>query len=172
MAGTTGCESIGRSIDRLFSSDLRRAQATAQSIADVCGCVLQTDSRLREKGFGAWEGLTYAEIMESDAEGYKRWRKDPSVYTPAGGEGLDAATRRVAQVWQEIEQVAAETVVLVSHGGTLRILLRYLLELTPESYWEIKLDNAGLSHLQICADGNTLVSLNDTRHLQTEMDAS
>ena len=77
-----------QSIDHLFSSDLLRAQATARSIADTCGCAVQTDSRLREKGFGAWEGLTYAEIMERDAEGYKRWLEDPSVYTPVGGEGL------------------------------------------------------------------------------------
>lgn len=159
---------VGQPIDTLFSSDLLRAQATAKSIADACGCVVQTDSRLREKGFGAWEGLTYAEIMERDAEGYKRWREDPSIYTPSDGEGLGAATQRVVRAWQEIKQVAAQTVVLVSHGGTLRILLRHLLGLMPESYWEIKLDNASLSYLQICPAENTLVSLNDTRHLQVE----
>jgi broad specificity phosphatase PhoE len=128
--------------------------------------VVQTDPRLREKGFGIWEGLTYAEIKERDADGYAQWREDPSAYTPPGGEGADATARRVAQAWQEIEKNGAETVVLVSHGGTLRILLRYLLRLAPESYWQIKLYNASLSYVQIRPDGNRLVLLNDTQHLR------
>jgi alpha-ribazole phosphatase len=152
-------------IQKVFSSDLLRARATAELIAGFCGCVVQTDSRLREKGFGVWESLTYAEIKEWDADGYTRWREDPSAYTPPGGEELEATAMRVAQVWKEIETMEVETVVLVSHGGTLRILLRQLLGLTPDSYWQIKLDNASLSYLEICPAGNQLVLLNDTRHL-------
>jgi probable phosphoglycerate mutase len=158
----------GLRIEQLFSSDLLRAQDTAKSIGDACGCLVQTDPRLREKGFGIWEGLTYAEIKEQDADGFARWREDPSLYTPSGGEGLDTAAQRVAQAWQEIEANAAKTVALVSHGGTLRILLRHLLGLTPESYWQIKLDNASLSYLQICQAGNKIISINDTRHLKVD----
>ena len=154
-----------RQIEQLYSSDLLRAQITADMIADVCGCTVQADSRLREKGFGVWEGRTFAEIREQDADGYALWREDPSQYTPAGGEGLQATAERVAEAWREIEQNEAETVALVSHGGTLRILLRYLLGLAPESYWEIKLSNASLSYLEIVAEGNRLVSLNETGHL-------
>ena len=157
-----------RPITRLISSDLQRAHATAKSIAAVCGRPVTTDRRLREMSFGAWEGLTYSEIMDSDAESYKQWKENPAANTPSGGEGLEAAARRVGQVWREIEQVDAETIVLVSHGGTLRILLRYLLGLPPEAYWQFKIDNASLSHVQIRPTGNTLVSLNDIRHLQSE----
>jgi alpha-ribazole phosphatase len=156
-------------IEQLFSSNLLRAQITAEAIAGVCGCAVQTDPRLREKGFGNWEGLTYAEIKEQDADGFARWREDPSFYTPSGGEGFEVAARRVARAWQEIEAVAAETVALVSHGGTLRILLRQLLGLAPDSYWHIKLDNASLSILKISRAGNRIISINDTRHLYEQL---
>jgi probable phosphoglycerate mutase len=158
----------GQQIERLYSSDLLRAQTTAEMIGDVCGCAVEADSRLREKGFGAWEGLTFAEIKKRDAAGYARWREDPSLYTPAGGEGLNETAERVVQAWREIEESTAETVALVSHGGTLRILLRYLLGLAPDSYWEIKLGNASLSYLQISPVGNRIISLNDTQHLGEE----
>lgn len=51
---------------------------------------------------------------------------------------------------------------------TVRILLCHLLKLPPEAYWQLKLDNASLSSVQIRPAGNTLVSLNDSRDLQAE----
>lgn len=158
-------------ITRLISSDLQRALVTAESIAAACGRPVKTDPRLREMGFGAWEGLTYNEIMESDADSYTLWKENPFLHAPSGAETLDVAGRRIVHAWQEIEREYAETIVLVSHGGTLRILLRHLLGLPPEAYWQFKIDNASLSHVQINPVGNTLISINDTRHLEARREA-
>jgi probable phosphoglycerate mutase len=156
----------GQPVDHLFSSDLQRAYATAQSIAALCGRLVTPDPRLREMGFGAWEGLTVPQIKERYADSYRRWREDPAANPPEGAEGLVAAEQRVKQAWQEIKRSDAETVVLVSHGGTLRILLRHLLGLPPEAYWQFKIGNASLSRLRITPAGSTLVAMNDTRHLE------
>lgn len=157
-----------RPITRLISSDLQRALVTAESIAAACGRPVKTDPRLREMGFGAWEGLTYNEIMESDADSYSLWKENPFLHAPSGAETLDVAGRRIIHAWQEIEREYADTVVLVSHGGTLRVLLCHLLGLPPEAFWQLKLYNASISTVQISPAGNTLISLNDTDHLQTE----
>lgn len=155
----------GRSIDHLFSSDLRRARDTAQVIAGICKRPLTTDPRLREIGFGSWEGLSLEQIMERDGDAYRRWRENPIAHAPTGGETLAVTQRRVLPLLEEIAGIGAQTIVIVSHGGTLRILLTHLLQLPPQAFWQMKLDNAGLSLLELCPAGNSLISLNDTRHL-------
>jgi len=155
----------GLPVDYLISSDLQRALATAEAIGSVCGRGVTADPRLREMSYGKWEGLTVDEIKEHYDGEYRHWRTDPATYPPEGGEGLAAAVRRVEHVLQDVAQVEAETVVLVSHGGTLRILLRYLLGLPPDAYWQFKIENASISTVQISAVGNRLVRMNDTGHL-------
>ncbi|MFN2143580.1 MAG: alpha-ribazole phosphatase [Candidatus Promineifilaceae bacterium] len=165
QAGRAAQVLAGQPVDYLISSDLRRALDTAEAIGSVCGRKVTADSRLRELSYGKWEGLTVTKIKERYDGAYRRWRTDPANHPPEGGEVLAAAARRVEQVWQEIKQVEAETVVLVSHGGTLRILLRHLLALPPEAFWQFKIENASLSTVQISAAGNILVRMNDTGHL-------
>lgn len=155
-------------IARLVSSDLQRAQTTATAIAAACDLTILTDARLREIGFGSWEGLSIDQIMEQDGDAYRRWRENPSAHAPIGGETLDVTGQRVLSLWQEIREIDAGTIVVVSHGGTLRILLSHLLQLPPQSFWQLELDNASLSTIKINQTGNTLISLNDTQHLQIE----
>ncbi len=159
----------GEPIERLVSSDLRRARTTAAAIAAACGVPLTTDRRLREISFGSWEGLAYDQIIEQDGDSYRRWKENPTAHPPTGGETLDITKRRVLAAWQEIKEHEVGTIIVVSHGGTLRVLLSHLLQLPPESFWELKLDNASLSSVQINHAGIVLDSLNDVQHLQTDL---
>lgn len=155
----------GEGIDLLISSDLRRAHATAVTIAAACDLPVKTDRRLREINFGSWEGLSTAQIIEQDGDAYRRWKENPAAHAPTGGESLEIAERRILSLWQEIRASDMETVALVSHGGTLRILLSHLLGLPPESFWRIKLGNASLSRLHCNHANITLDALNDMQHL-------
>jgi broad specificity phosphatase PhoE len=67
-------EQLDGDIDVLYSSDLARARETAEIVAAKLGLEVRLDPRLRERGFGSWEGLTMPEIEERFAESHRRWR--------------------------------------------------------------------------------------------------
>ncbi len=161
----------GEPIDLLVSSDLLRARATAEAIATACAVPLRTDARLREISFGSWEGLSTDQIKEQDGEAYRRWRENPTAHAPVGGETLAATGRRVLSFWQEISEMNRESLVVVSHGGTLRILISHLLQLPPESFWQMKLGNTGITRLAITGSQVRLDLLNDMGHLQKVSEA-
>ncbi len=104
----------------VYSSDLKRAYDTAKVIADSHGLEVIVDSDFREIDQGDWEGLTVDEIKE-------RW---PDLWGPArhynarpGGESPEQVCERSLKALQRaIEAHAEGTIVIVSHGGTIRWL--------------------------------------------------
>ena len=108
-------------VDALYSSDLARARETAEILAATLGLEVRYDERLRERSFGSWEGLTMAEIETTFPDEARRWR--------AGGAGPDDAetfegfAARVGSFIDEVgPQHEGETVLAVSHGGTIRVV--------------------------------------------------
>ena len=61
-------------IAAVYSSDLARARETAEIVAETLGLEVQVDARLRERGFGSWEGLTTPEIENRFGDSHRRWR--------------------------------------------------------------------------------------------------
>ena len=165
QARQVGDALAGRPIQHLVCSDLQRARDTAAPAAVHCGLTPVTDPRLRELDFGSWQGLTYTEILKNQGDRYQLWKQDPVAHPPPQGEAMDDAVRRITLAFQDITALNAETVLLVAHGGSLRVLLRHLLHLPQEAFWQIELDNGSLSEVRITPDGAELVTLNDTRHL-------
>jgi probable phosphoglycerate mutase len=88
-----------------------------------------TDDRLREIGYGKWEGFTLAEMQAADPEFFARRLADKWRVAPEGGETYEAVQRRMSE-WYG--QVNTDTVV-VAHGGTARALMVSLGFETPES---------------------------------------
>lgn len=131
-------------VKAVYSSDLSRAYATAEAIAKQFNLVVQKDIRLREYSFGVWEGLTRSEIEEKYYSLYKARQKDIHVQVP-GGEGAAQVQQRVMEAIQEICHTNQDTVVVVSHGGALRIALASILGLDLTYSYRIMLDNATLS---------------------------
>ena len=148
--------------DRIISSSLGRAMQTAASIAEVIGLPVQPDDRLIEIGQGDWEGRTHAELESEDADRYRAWRNATGIRQPPGGEPIDAATARVQSLLDELEAGEAETVCLVSHGGTLRILAHLLLNLADAHSLEV--DNASIGVIGR-VDAWQLERWNDAVHL-------
>jgi broad specificity phosphatase PhoE len=109
-------------VDVIYASDLRRAVETAQIVAERLGLEVKVDPRLRERGFGAWEGLTRAEIEVSFREDFDRWRT-------GAGFGADDAERHetfAARIEAFLADVLArhpdETVLVIAHGGSIRVV--------------------------------------------------
>ena len=85
----------GVRVDRIISSPMLRALATARAIAE--GRPVEVDERLRELDYGHWEGLSYAEIDERDPELRARWEHDPAeTHSPGGESGNDVAARALS----------------------------------------------------------------------------
>jgi broad specificity phosphatase PhoE len=104
----------GESFQAIVTSDLQRAQATAQAIAACQTCPVVIEARLREIGFGDWEGLTYAEIAICDPSGLVAWEEDILENAPPGGETLNQLAGRV--------QAALDELLLAHEGETLLLV--------------------------------------------------
>lgn len=156
-------------IDAIYASDLQRAWQTAEAVAAHHDLPVRPEPRLRELHFGAWEGLTYAEIEAQDPEALAAWREDPLRVAPPEGETLAQLAQRVAALRADLEAAHSdETVLLVSHNGVLRVLICQALGLPPQNYWQFHLSNASLSDLAFYEPGAILNALNDTAHLERE----
>ncbi|MGC9334671.1 MAG: alpha-ribazole phosphatase [Anaerolineae bacterium] len=153
-------------IDAIYASDLQRARETAEAIAALHELPVQADRRLREISFGAWEGLTRQEIMQRDADSLKAWYDDPLHASPPGGETLTQVARRAGAALAKITRCHSDsTVLIVAHGGILRVLLWLALEISPTAYWRFRFGLASLSEVSIYETRATLNSLNDTTYL-------
>ena len=129
---------------RIWSSTLARATETASIIGASVGVEVEPDARLVEIGAGEWEGRTHAELAASDGERYRAWRTTPG-YGPPGGEPIPEATERVRALLADVATSETWPVLLISHGGTLRILARLLLDLSAERAEAVDIDNASVS---------------------------
>jgi broad specificity phosphatase PhoE len=114
------------SFERVYTSDLQRARETANAIAAPHGLEPIADARLREFAFGAWEGLTWAEILaERPHLSEANWHH-AQLYAPEGGENFDAVCARVRSFCDDLVAQGVRTAVAVTHAGTLHALLSVL----------------------------------------------
>lgn len=154
-------------IHTIYASDLRRAWQTAQEIKVQNHCPLVPEPRLRELRFGEWEGLTYKKIQVRDPQALLAWQNETLSYAPPGGESLTQLTARVAAALEDIHDAhPQETVLLVAHAGALQVLLCQVLGLSPDMYWQFRLEPASLSEVRLYPQGATINFLNDTCHLE------
>lgn len=110
--------------DRLVSSPLQRCARFAEELAAQHGVPLSLEPDLQELHFGAWEGRSTAELMQTSAEDLGRFWRDPYGFTPPEGEPLLAFEARVLGALQRLQaRHAGERLLLVTHGGVIRLLL-------------------------------------------------
>jgi len=159
---------MAETLHMLYASDLQRAWETARAIAAPHALPVHAEPRLREMAFGRWEGLTYAEMQQQDAQSLAAWERDQLHSAPPGGETLLQMTQRVRAAYVSILLAGQDkTVGLVAHGGPLQLLLCRALGLPPQAYWQFAMSPASLSELCVYEKGAILTCLNDTHHLGT-----
>ena len=106
--------------DAIVSSDLSRTAATAAALAAATGLVVHPEPRLRERHFGAWQGLTRAEVEAAFPDEFQRWLRAEQV-TGCDIEELDDLGKRVAAgLTEALDRAPGGTVVAVTHGGAAR----------------------------------------------------
>ena len=119
--------------DTLISSDLGRTQETASIITDFTGHAVELDSRLRERNYGVFEGLTVPEISEQHSGVYDQFNTDDPDYILPRGESHRQHYRRNVAIFEELLTGRVGTkVAVVAHGGVLDSIFRYIAGLPLE----------------------------------------
>ena len=165
-------------IETVISSPLRRASDTAEQVAKAiaaqgCKITFETDARLREIELHGWEGLPLEEIPRRFPEQYRDWRLRPGEFRMelANNEVLYPVRSlydRARLFWNYLlTAYAGKSILLVSHGGTIRALIGTALSLDAVHFHTFQQSNCGLSRLRFPSDSRQarLDLLNDTAHL-------
>jgi len=163
----------GETLDAVYSSDLQRAADTARAVCRATGAPLTLEPRLRERAFGRFEGVPFAEIEQRWPDDARRWRgRDPDFGPPDGGEVLRTFYERCVAV--ALERAAAHpggAIALVAHGGVLDCLYRAATGVPLDAPRTWILANASINRLLYTGSGFTLVGWNDDAHLRGDMAA-
>ena len=156
-------------IAAIYSSDLLRAMETAEAVSRGCGQPIVADTGLRERGFGSFEGLHYAEINERWPADAERWRRRDPTFGAPGGETLNQFyARSVSTATRLAELHPGQTVALVAHGGVMDCLYRAASRVALDAPRSWQLGNASINRLLHTPQGFTLVGWSDTFHLDDQ----
>jgi len=140
--------------DRLISSPLQRCARFAAELGEQLNLPVQLEKDLQELHFGAWEGQSAAALMETDAEALGLFWADPYSFTPPQGEPVSDFAERVLGAVARLHQAyAGERVLLISHGGVMRLLLAQARGLPREQLLNVEVAHAALFALSVEADG-------------------
>jgi probable phosphoglycerate mutase len=154
-------------IGAVYSSPYSRSADTARILADACGLTPILREELREISHGPWEGLTRREVEERFTGDYAAWEADPFTYAPPGAEsGVSVLARALPAIREIVTAHEGQTVLIVSHKATIRLVLCSLLGIDARGYRD-RLDQspACLNVLDFRGPVHARLTLfNDTSH--------
>ena len=138
------------------TSHLKRAKKTARALADA-GLRFDepvAEEALGEQDFGDWQGLSWDQMRERDAEAYEAFWKDPTGIRPPGGESFADQIRRTGDAMGRLTiEHQGRDIVAIAHGGTIRAALAIALNLKPEQGMALSIDTLSISILEHVEDG-------------------
>jgi len=166
LAASLAKEGIGA----IVSSDLSRARQTAAALGKVCGLPVDIDASLRERCFGAFEGMLYADIPARYPEAWAVWQtRDPDVRFPDGERRAETLREFYERATAAVTAAAARTnaakLAIVCHGGVLDCVLRAMRGLDLRSEREVPMLNAAVNRLQWDGHALHLQAWGDVAHL-------
>ena len=161
----------GERIDAIVASDLQRAHQTAQAIARVHGMPVHTDPGLRERCFGGFEGLLYAEIEQRFPREFAAWQaREVDGDMPPGLRVAETFRqfyqRSVHAIMRLAQQHRSQTLVLVAHGGVLECAYRAALGMALETPRNFAVLNASINRFCFSEGKLTLLNWGDVAHVQ------
>jgi 2,3-bisphosphoglycerate-dependent phosphoglycerate mutase len=167
QARATATALQGQHFDAAFCSDLARAHATALAATERLGIALTPDAHLRERHYGLFQGLTYAEAEQRHPEDFARHSaRDPDYAFPNGGESLTVFRARIHAAIERISDACSGgRVLIVTHGGVLDILHRLATGKPLSQPRDFALPNAALNWIVREPEGWRLLRWADQTHL-------
>lgn len=162
----------GEPVAALVGSDLARTRQTAAPLAAALGLPYQAQAVWRERGYGACEGMTQDEIAAVYPAVHARIAaRDEDFALPGGGESLATVYGRVVPALQALAAAwSGRTVVVVTHGGVLDLLNRFVRSRPLSLPRDVTIANASLNWFECAGDAWSLAVWGDVRHLETALD--
>jgi len=157
----------GEKIDAVYSSDLCRAVSTTQAAVNSRNLKINVSSALREMNYGMAEGMTYDELKKAYpgiAEYVRNF--NTNLKFPGGESFLEFVSRSTGFMDAISEYKEDQTVLIVTHGGVIKVLVCHLLGIDQVHWQQIRIDNASLSIISTYENRVILSLLNDTSHLK------
>jgi probable phosphoglycerate mutase len=171
--GLAQAEATGRRVSSewqptaVYTSPLSRAVKTAEAIAGHFNLPVQVHPGLADIDYGEWQGLMPEEARQRWPDEIDAWYSQPHLARIPGGETLDGLRRRAMATVNELaKRHGGQTIVLVGHTVINRIILLGVLGLGNERFWQLKQDICAINVFEAEEGDFTLVSMNDTCHLQ------
>lgn len=173
--GRWQAEALGKALanealDAVYASDLQRALLTAQAIARAQGLTVQAERQLRERCYGALEGMSYQEINEAYPDVYAAWRsRDIHVRFPAGDSPAETLAEFSSRVVAAVIAIATkhpdQKIALVTHGGVLDCLCRAASGKSLAVKRDFDIFNAGINRLIWDGQSLAIAKWGDVTHL-------
>ncbi|TDO92184.1 alpha-ribazole phosphatase/probable phosphoglycerate mutase [Halanaerobium saccharolyticum] len=154
-------------IDQIYSSDLKRAKNTARLIVHDKNLEIRENKQLREVSFGDWEGLSFAEIKKQYPDQVVSWQQDPIHNSPPAGEKLLNFKLRIEDFFKKIiSRHQGDKILVVTHGGVIKVYLTAILSIKPKNFWQFQIDNCSLTELKFYDQEIILSKLNFTNTIK------
>ena len=145
---------------QIFSSPMRRCCEFADELSKQSSLPLMIDERLKEVGFGVWEGCNHQDL-ERDYPGQREaFYNDPVNNRPDAAEPLDEFRNRVSAALNDMRASKSGHILVVTHAGVIRAALAEVLNLSDQSMYRLVVENAGISRLRYTSSGQRLEALN------------
>lgn len=173
QAAALGKVLSGEALDAVISSDLARAVQTAEAIAAAQGKRVRIEAGLRERCYGAFEGLTYEEISERYPEAYAAWRAhDEDARFPPGKNVAETlrefSARAIGSLIRSGMRENSGKIAVVSHGGVLDCVYRAAAGIGFGPPRDFGIFNAGINRLSLEGGSLRIVRWGDVSHLASE----
>ena len=153
-------------IDAIYSSPLKRAVKTAETIAGYHKLDVEIAPGLIDFDYGKWQGLPHQEVKDKYKELYAEWINNPDGVKIPAGESLNDVRKRAMSVVDDVIAKYEGTVVLVAHRVVNKVLICALLGLDNSHFWNIRQDTCGITTF-IYENGRFILTKhNDTSYLK------
>lgn len=144
--------------DVIICSPLRRCTQTFSLLERDEKVVL--DHRIREIDFGSWEERRFDDIAEHYPVEMEKWNNEPENFIFPDGEAIIDFRKRVIDFCDYLRTLSVSKVLIISHGGVIRHMICYLLNLPLENYLYFKVEYGHLTTIELFSEGGVLTALN------------
>ncbi|WP_135381756.1 alpha-ribazole phosphatase family protein [Vibrio tasmaniensis] len=147
--------------DCVVTSPLRRCSDLANRYAQRMSVPLSVTPDFQEMNFGDVDGVPFDELEDKWGMLETFWQ-DPANHQLTGAESLQSFHDRVTQAWSQLLNDPSDNILLVTHGGVIRILLAHCLDIdwkNPSLYSKLSIENASITHIQITQFAQSFISV-------------
>jgi probable phosphoglycerate mutase len=161
----------GESFDALYASDLTRTRQTAAPAAQLLSLEVRADPELRERHYGIFQRMTYAEVKVKHAAEYARFAARDPAFDFVTGESLAVfAQRSLAALSRIAGRHEGQHVLVVTHGGVLDELYRHVHALPVSAARDFGIPNCGLNRVEFALSGWQIRAWAEVAHLERPLD--